>query len=101
MVGGSSPEADKIGSSLEEETDNGVFCGTGCLDGQDARVCRDPKGYYRARDNRAFDACQHIVAALARVPACQRVLFETGRMAPMLFHDLSRRGLPVVCVESR
>jgi transposase len=40
-----------------------------------------------------------IAAALARVPACRRILFETGRMAPMLYHGLSQLGLPVVCVE--
>src|SRR5947209_1168323 len=42
-----------------------------------------------------------IAAALAQAPACRRVLFETGRMAPMLYHGLSRLGVPVVCVESR
>jgi transposase len=42
-----------------------------------------------------------IAAALARVPTCRRILFETGRMAPMLYHGLSQLGLPVVCVESR
>src|SRR5436309_12436047 len=42
-----------------------------------------------------------IVAELAKVPACRRVLFETGRMAPMLFHGLSQLGLPVICIESR
>ena len=42
-----------------------------------------------------------IAAELAQVPTCRRILFETGRMAPMLYHGLSQLGLPVVCVESR
>ncbi len=52
-------------------------------------------------ETRTPTAPKTIVAALAKGPAIERVLFETGRMAPMLFHGLTALGLPVVCVESR
>ena len=42
-----------------------------------------------------------IAAELAQLPACRRIVFETGRMAPMLYHGLRQLGLPVICVESR
>jgi transposase len=42
-----------------------------------------------------------ITAALAAAPACRGVVFETGRMAPMLYHGLAALGVPVVCIESR
>lgn len=42
-----------------------------------------------------------IAQELKKAPACRRVVFETGRMAPMLFHGLTEHGVPVVCVESR
>jgi transposase len=42
-----------------------------------------------------------IADELARAPNCRRIVFETGRMAPMLYHGLSQIGLPIVCVESR
>jgi transposase len=42
-----------------------------------------------------------IATLLANAPACRRIVFETGRMAPMLYHGLVAFGLPVVCIESR
>src|SRR5271168_4227091 len=42
-----------------------------------------------------------IAAELTQAPTCRRIVFETGRMAPMLYHGLRQFGLPVVCVESR
>ena len=42
-----------------------------------------------------------IADELAKAPTCLRIVFETGRMAPILFHGLNQLGLPVVCVESR
>jgi transposase len=42
-----------------------------------------------------------IAAALARAPSCRRVVLETGRMAPTLYHGLEALGVPVICIESR
>ena len=42
-----------------------------------------------------------IASELAKAPGCRRIVFETGRMAPILFHGLNQLDLPVVCVESR
>jgi hypothetical protein len=42
-----------------------------------------------------------IAQELMAAPACQRIVFASGRMAPMLYHGLRAHGLPVVCIESR
>jgi len=42
-----------------------------------------------------------ISTALDTAPTCKLVVFETGRMAPMLYHGLADLGVPVVCIESR
>ncbi len=68
---------------------------------EETQVCvvdRDGKIILEAR---TATAPKIIAAALAKGPAVERVLFETGRMAPTLFHGLMALGLPVVCVESR
>jgi len=87
-MGGCSPKVDKIGFPLDvsmEETHVIV-------------VDRDGKVIL---ETRTPTAPKTIAAALAKRPAVERVLFETGRMAPMLFHGVTALGLPVVCVESR
>ena len=52
-------------------------------------------------ESKAASTAQAIADELAKAPSCRRIVFETGRMAPILFHGLSQLGLPVVCVESR
>src|ERR1700687_477978 len=42
-----------------------------------------------------------IASGLAKAPDCKRIVFETGRMAPTLYHGLDALGLPVICIESR
>ena len=53
------------------------------------------------RESKTKSTVEAIAGELAKAPTSQRIVFETGRMAPILFHGLSQLGLPVVCVESR
>ena len=52
-------------------------------------------------ESKTASTAQAIADELAKAPSCRRIVFETGRMAPILFHGLSHLGLPVVCIESR
>src|SRR6516165_9070039 len=52
-------------------------------------------------ESKSASTAQAIADELANAPSCRRIVFETGRMAPILFHGLSHLGLPVVCIESR
>ena len=53
------------------------------------------------RESKAASTAEGIADELSKAPSCRRIVFETGRMAPILFHGLSQLGLPVVCIESR
>jgi len=53
------------------------------------------------REGKTWSIPAAIEAFLATGPACRQVVFETGRMAPMLYHGLTALGVPVVCIESR
>ena len=53
------------------------------------------------RESKTPSTAEAISAELSKAPSCRRIVFETGRMAPILFHGLSQLGLPVICIESR
>ncbi len=42
---------------------------------------------------KASSTAEAIAAVLASTPACTKIVLETGRMAPMLFHGLAALGL--------
>jgi transposase len=42
-----------------------------------------------------------IAVGLAKAPKCKRIVFETGRMAPTLYHGLNALGVSVICIETR
>jgi transposase len=52
-------------------------------------------------ERKAASTAEAISAELSKAPSCRRIVFETGRMAPILFHGLSQLGFPVIRVESR
>jgi Transposase len=52
------------------------------------------------RESKTVSTAQAIADELVKAPSCSRIVFEAGRMAPILFHGLRELGFPV-CVESR
>jgi len=45
------------------------------------------------RESKAESTAQAVANELAKAPGCRRIEFETGRMAPILFHGPSQLGL--------
>jgi hypothetical protein len=46
-------------------------------------------------EGKSASTSQSIPDELAKAPSCRRIVFETGRMAPILFHGLNQLDLPV------
>ena len=41
------------------------------------------------RESKAASTAEAIAGELSKAPSCRRIVFETGRMAPILFHGLN------------
>jgi hypothetical protein len=52
------------------------------------------------RESKTASTAQAIAGELAKAPSCHRIVFETGRMAPILFHELNQLGLPATAIPS-
>ena len=64
---------------------------------EETHVCvLDPEGMV-VRESKAESTAAAIAIELSKAPSCRRIVFETGRMAPILFHGLSQLSLRVVC----
>ena len=100
MGGSSSTQADRIGDDSEEETVQWTIFGLD-ISMDETHVCVLDREGVVIHESKTASTAQSIADELAKAPSCRRIVFETGRMAPILFHGLSQLGLPVVCVESR
>src|SRR5208282_5936110 len=67
----------------------------------ETHVCVLDREGVLVRESKTASTADAIAGELAKAPSCRRIVFETGRMAPILFHGLREFGFPVICVESR
>jgi hypothetical protein len=94
MVGGSSPEADRIGSVTGRGGRTMEYFAGLDVSMAETHVCVVTRNGAVVHQAKVPSTPADIAAELAQVPTCRRVLFETGRMAPMLYHGLSQLGCP-------
>jgi transposase len=66
----------------------------------ETHVCVVDREGVVVRESKTSSRADAITGELAKAPSCRRIVFETGRMAPILCHGLSQLGLPVICIES-
>jgi transposase len=67
----------------------------------ETHVCALDREGVVVRESKTESTAEAIAGELSKALSCRRIVFETGRMATILFHGLNQLGLPVVCVESR
>ena len=68
---------------------------------EDTHICVLDREGVLIREGKTATSPMAISDFLAGGPECKGVVFETGRMAPMLFHGLVELGISVQCIESR
>jgi len=93
-------ESDRIGSTVGEEIIMDYFAGLD-VSLEKTHICILDRDGTVMHEATAPSSPEAIAAALTGAPACTRVVFETGRMAPMLYHGRVALGVPVICIESR
>lgn len=62
---------------------------------KEAHVCVVDREGAVIHEAKVVSTPEAVAGALAMAPVCRRVVFETGRMAPTLYHGLRECGLPV------
>jgi hypothetical protein len=60
----------------------------------DTHVCVLDREGEVVHEDKSASTAYAIAEALVKAPSCRRIVFETGRMTPILFHGLSELGVP-------
>ena len=60
----------------------------------ETRICVVDREGAVVYEGKSASTAEAIADELAKAPSCRRIVFETGRMAPILFHSLSQLGPP-------
>ena len=68
---------------------------------EETHICAVDRDGGIVLEAKATSSPSAIAAEMTKAPACRRIVFETGRVAPTIYHGLAALGLPVVCIESR
>ena len=100
VEGRSSANAIRSARMWKRRPDMDYFAGLD-ISMDETHICVLDREGMMVRESKTESTAEAIAGELAKAPSCRRIVFETGRMAPILFHRLNQLGLPVVCVESR